>query len=113
MAGPASRTPATSPTYATFVITLVSQSEKCRSEEIPDRPQHGLRLLLSNGMARARDAHELRFRYRLFEGVAIDRRDQHVFLAPHDQGLGGDAIKPLRQAAIGDGEQQLARHAQP
>src|SRR5882757_851677 len=83
------------------------------SEMIPDRLEHRLGLLLPNRMPGLGDPNELRFRNRLFEGITIKRRDQHVLAAPHDQRLCRDTVQALRQTTVGDGEKQLAGHAQP
>ena len=45
--------------------------------------------------------------------MAVDRGDQDVLRAPHDQRPGGYTLQALAEATVGDGEEDLARHAQP
>src|SRR5882672_563948 len=77
------------------------------SEMIPDRAEHRRGLLLPNRMSGLGDPNELRFRNRLFEGITINRRDQHVLATPHDQRLCRNTVQALRQTTVGHGKKHL------
>src|SRR5262249_32681248 len=83
--------------------------QKSPLEKVPDCPEHRLRLFLSDRMAGLGDGRKLRFRYRLFEGMAIDRRDQEIFPSPHHQDVWGGPGKTPRQNAIRGGDKEPGR----
>src|SRR5215204_6539589 len=78
-----------------------------RSEEVTDRLQNGRGLLLPDSVTSLSDLDQRRFGNRLFEGVTVGRRDQHVLLAPDDQRPGRDPVEPRGQATVGNRKQEL------